>query len=50
MDVGTLRDTSIRKMSITLKATLRESTEANMVRNQAEAYIDVWKPCTQKNV
>ena len=40
--------TSSRKMSITLNATLRESTDANMVRNHAEAYIDVWKPCNME--
>ena len=27
-----------------LNTTLRESTDANMVRNHAEAYMDVWKP------
>ena len=33
--------TSTRKMSIILKTTLRERTEANMVRNHGLAYIDV---------
>ena len=43
---GRRTQTSMRKTSIILKTTLRERTEANMVRNHGLAYMDVMNSYT----
>lgn len=40
--------TSIRKISMILKTTLRERTDANIVRNHGLAYMDVWNSYTHR--
>lgn len=46
METHIITYTSIRKMSMILKTTLRDKTDANIVRNHGLAYIDVWNSCT----